>query len=378
MARRKHGEGSVFQRKDGRWVAQVRLENGKMKQRYFKPDQEKEARVVLRKMLHEQEQGTLPIGRDQTLKAYLEQWLEQVHKLSTIRISTYNMYRIVIYKHIIPMLGHIQLQKLTPQQVQVFYTRKLDEGLSPKRVRGFHSVLHSALENAVRWNLVGRNVCDLVTPPVPQRHEMQPLTTEQAQRLLQAAHEYKLETLLTVAIATGMRRGELLGLHWQDIDFNEGCLRVQRTVGRIGKFGVVVSEPKTKRSRRKITLPGFVIEALRQHQERQQVMREKAGTQWRNKDVVFCNMYGDYLSTANLQIDFKRLLQRAELPNIRFHDLRHTTASFLAKLNVHPKVVQEILGHSTISMTLDIYSHLFPSTHQEAMSKLDDLFKGKE
>ncbi len=378
MARRKHDEGSVFQRKDGRWVAQVRLENGKMKQRYFKPNQEREAHTALRKMLHEKEQGTLPTGPNQTLKAYLEQWLEQVHKLSTVRISTYNMYRIVIYKHIIPMLGYVQLQKLTPQQVQVFYTNKLDEGLSPKRVRGFHSVLHSALENAVKWNLVGRNVCDLVNLPAPQRHEMQPLTPEQAQHLLQVAREQKLETLLTVAVATGMRRGELLGLHWQDIDFNEGCLYVRRTVGRIGKFGVVVSEPKTKRSRRKITLPGFVIDALKQHQERQQGMREKAGTQWRNKDIVFCNMYGDYLSTTNLQIAFKRLLQSAELPNIRFHDLRHSAASFLAKLNVHPKVVQEILGHSNISMTLDIYSHLFPSTHQEAMSKLNDLFREKE
>jgi len=288
------------------------------------------------------------------------------------------MYRIVIYKHIIPILGHVQLQKLTPQQLQVFYTMKLDEGLSPMRVRGFHLVLHSALENALKWNLIGKNVCDLVTPPIPQRHEIQPLTPEQAQQLLQVARERKLETLLTVAVATGMRRGELLGLHWHDIDFNEGCLYVRRTVGRIGKFGVVVSEPKTRRSRRKIVLPGFVIDALKQHQEGQRAMREKAGTQWREKDIVFCNMYGDYLSTTNLQIAFKGLLQSAELPNIRFHDLRHSAASFLAKLNVHPKVVQEILGHSTIAMTLDIYSHLFPSTHQEAMSKLDDLFKEKE
>ncbi len=128
MARRMYNEGSVFQRKDGRFVASVRLENGKKKQRYYKT--EKEAQVALRKMLHELEQGTLSTGSTQTLKAYLEQWLEQIHKLSTIRVSTYNLYRIVIYKHIIPMLGHVQLQKLTPQQVQIFYTKKLDEGLS--------------------------------------------------------------------------------------------------------------------------------------------------------------------------------------------------------------------------------------------------------
>lgn len=175
-----------------------------------------------------------------------------------------------------------------------------------------------------------------------------------------------------------MRRGELLGLHWHDIDFNESSLSVRRTVGCIGKFGVVVSEPKTRRSRRKIVLPGFVIDALKRHQERQLTMREKAGTQWREKGIVFCNMYGDYLSTTNLQIAFKRLLQSAELPDIRFHDLRHSAASFLAQLGVHPKVVQEILGHSNISMTMDTYSHVFPSMQQDAMDKLDKLFRDKD
>ncbi len=143
-------------------------------------------------------------------------------------------------------------------------------------------------------------------------------------------------------------------LVYTDIDFNEGCLYVRRSVGRIGKFGVVVSEPKTKRSRRKITLPAFVIDALKHHQERQQAMREKAGTQWRNKDIVFCNMYGDYLSTTNLQIAFKRLLQTAELPDIRFHDLRHSVATIMLGMGVHPKIVQELLGHSNISITMGV------------------------
>ena len=170
-------------------------------------------------MLHEKEQGRLAIGPNQTLKVYLEQWLEQAHK-PTISIGTYREYRVVVYKHLIPMLGHVQLQRLTPQQVQAFYTKKLDEGLSSKRVREFHAVLHRALEQAVKWNLIARNVCDLVTPPKLKRREMQTLAPEQAQRLLQVARGHRFEALLTVAIATGMRRGELLGLHWQDIDFD--------------------------------------------------------------------------------------------------------------------------------------------------------------
>jgi len=305
----------------------------------------------------------------------LSNGLEQVHKLSAIRVGTYNMYRIVIYKHIIPMLGHIQLQKLTPQQVQAFYTKKLDEGLSFKRVRGFHSVLHSALENAVKWNLVGRNVCDLVTPPVPRRHEIQPLTQEQAQRLLKVAQNHKLEALLTVAITTGMRRGELLGLHWQDIDLRTGSLQVKRTVNRIGKHGLVVSEPKTARSRRNIVLPAFVIDVLKQHRKRQQEIKKQAGDSWREMDIVFCSMVGGYIEPSNLQGWYKKLLKSAELPDVRFHDLRHSAATILLGMGVHPKVVQELLGHSSISMTMDIYSHVLPSMQQEAMGKMDDLFK---
>jgi integrase len=376
MVRREYGEGSVFQRKDGRWIASIRLENGKKKLIYCKS--EKDAYATLRKALHDKERGALLTGPQQTLKMYLEQWLEQAYKLSTIRTSTYTMYRIVIYKHIIPLLGHIQLQRLTPQQLQSFYAKKLDEGLSAKRVRGFHAVLHRALENAVKWNLVARNVCDLVTPPVPQRHEIQTLTSDQVQQLLQAAQEHKLEALLTVAVATGMRRGELLGLHWQDIDFKTRSIYVRRTVSRIGKFGILESEPKTQQSRRKITLPAFVMDTLKQQQERQQEMRAKAGTQWRETGIVFCNIYGGYLETFNLHDAFKRLLEKAELPNIRFHDLRHSAATILLGMRVHPKIVQELLGHSNISMTMDIYSHVLPSMQLEAMNKLDDLFKGKE
>jgi integrase len=375
MAKRKYNEGSVFRRKDGRYVAQVRLENGKKKQRYFQT--QKEANAARRKMLHEKEQGTLPVGPQQTLKTYLDQWLEQVHK-PTIRIGSYNAYRIMLDKHIIPALGHIPLQRLNPQQLQAFYASKLNEGLSLRRVRGLHSVLHSALAIAMKWNLVGRNVCDLVSPPVPKRHEIQPLTLEQAQRLLQAAREHKLETLLTLALATGMRRGELLGLRWQDVDFEAGCLHVRRSVGRTGRYGLIESEPKTERSRRTIVLPAFVLAALKQHQQHQRAMRADAGNKWQEHDIVFCGRNGTYFDLTSLDYHFKKLLKSAELPNIRFHDLRHSAATILLGRGVHPKVVQELLGHSTISMTLDIYSHVLPSIQQEAMSKLDDLFGGQE
>lgn len=375
MGQNKHGEGSVFVRKDGRWVARITLPNGKKKTAYCKS--EKEAERARRKMLNELEQGTLATGPQQLLKVYLEQWIEQAHK-SSIRVSSYNMYRIAIHKHINPSLGHIMVHRLTPQQVQAFYTAKLDEGLSAKRVRGLHSILHVALDNAVKWGLVGKNVCDLVNPPVPQRSEIQPLTLEQAQKLLLVAQNHQLKALITLAVTTGMRRGELLGLHWQDVDFQSGTLVVRRSVGRYGKFGMVVSEPKTTRSRRQIVLPSFVLDVLRQHKEDWAELREKAGERWREMDIVFCNLYGDYIEATNLQGRFKQLLKVAELPNIRFHDLRHSAATLLLGMGIHPKIVQELLGHSSISMTMDVYSHVLPSMQHEAMSKLDGILKPKE
>ena len=375
MARRKYGEGSVFLRKDGRYVAQVKLENRKNKQTYHKT--EKDAQVALRKMLGELEQGTLATGKQQTLKAYLEDWLKDVVKPSAHSIGTYNMYRIVVEKHVIPSLGHVRLQQLKPQQVQGFYARLLKEGLGQKRVRSIHSVLRKALENAVKWNLVSRNVCNLVNPPIPRRHEIQPLTYEQAQKLITTAYQHKLQALITVAITTGMRRGELLGLHWQDIDLEKGSLQIRRSVNRIGKHGIVVSEPKTKGSRRKIMLPAFVVEVLKEHRVKQQEMKANALDAWRDMDIVFCSLVGTYIEPSNLHEWFKKLLKDAELPDIRFHDLRHSAATILLGMGVHPKVVQELLGHSNISMTMDTYSHVLPSMQSEAMDKMDNLFKPK-
>jgi len=375
MARHK-GEGSVFQRKDERWVAQINLEGGKQKQTYHKT--EKLAQAALRKLLHQLEQNTLATGPQQTLKVYLAKWLEDVVKPSVHSMGTYNMYRIVIEKHVVPALGYIRLQQLKPQQVQTFYARKLNEGLGQKRVRSIHGVLHKALENAVNWSFVGRNVCDLVNPPKPSKREIQTLDAEQAQHLISVASKHKLEVLIILAITTGMRRGELLGLHWRDIDLEKGTLQVRRSVNRIGKYGLVVSEPKTKGSKRRIMLPDFVVDALKEQRVRQQEMEANALDAWHDMDVVFSSRVGTYIESSNLQKWFKALLKSAALPNIRFHDLRHSAATILLVMGVHPKVVQELLGHTTISMTMDTYSHVLPSMQTEAMGKMDTLFKPKK
>jgi integrase len=223
---RGHHEGSIYQREsDGRWVGSISLEEGGRKYLYGKT--RKEVYDKLQKALLEQQQGILPTGPKQTVKQYLEYWLEEVHK-PTIRLSSYVKYRRLIYIHILPTLGHVQLQKLSPQQVQSLYKKKSEEGLSPKMVHSIHGVLHKALGNAVRWHFLSSNICDLLTPPRLVKQEIQPLTPDQARRLVEAARGHRLEVVLVLAITTGMRRGELLALRWQDIDFENKNLQVRR------------------------------------------------------------------------------------------------------------------------------------------------------
>ena len=383
-ARRGRGEGAVYLRKDGRWTGSITIEatDGKRRRKYFYGETKQEAQDKVNTALYTQKQGMLTTGPHQTLKKYFEHWLENVRK-HHIRISTYYKYRSTLNKHIIPALGHIQLQKLTITHIEAFYSRKIEEGLSPETINGFHGLLHNALSHALLQNLVPRNVCDAVSPPHIVKHEVTPLTVDQSKTLLAFAKGHRiLEAMLALTLTSGMRRGELLGLRWSDIDLIEGNLQIRRTVGRIGTFGLKESEPKTPSSRRKIMLPRFVIKALKQHRERQDEERLTSGVSWHDQDLVFTNTHGGYVEPAHLNVWFTKLLKEAGLPHIRFHDLRHGVATFLLNLGVPAKVIQELLGHSQISMTMDTYSHVLPSMHQEAMSKMDWVFgvddKGEE
>ena len=372
MARRGHGEGSIYRRKDGRWTAAITLDNHKRKT--FYGETRKEVQDKLSAALHEQRQGTLATGPRQTLKAYLENWLEQVYRPS-VKLSSYRQYRVVVEKHLIPGLGHIPVQKLTPEKVQAFYAQKLKEGKSPRTVQFIHAVLHQALENAVKWNLVPRNVAKLVTLPRVERYEARTLTVEQARQLLEAARGSPLEVMILVALNTGMRRGELSALRWDDIDIQNGVIFVHRTVNYVGGYGFVETEPKTRASKRKIAVSEKVLGTLKAHREQQEGMRLKVGAKWCEQGLVFCNRYGRYLLPEVVSKQFHALLAKAGLPDMRFHDLRHTMATILLESDVHPKKVQERLGHSKIAITMDTYSHVLPSMHQDVARKLSEMLE---
>lgn len=370
MARRGQGEGSIMRRKDGRYQAALTLDNHKRK--YFYGKTRKEVQDKLNLALYEQKQGMLATGPQRTLKVHLEQWVEQVVKL-TKRPNTYSDYHSVVKCHLIPALGHIKLQKLTIGHLQAFYAEKR-KTLKPKTLALINTALSGALEDALKQGFVARNVAKLVDLPGVERYEGEVLTVEQAKKLLAAAHGSRLEALLLVAVTTGMRRGELVALRWSDVDLEKGTLQIRHTLSRISGMGFVEGEPKSKAGRRRIMLSSVVIKALEEHRMRQAEARATMGDRWQEHELIFPNIYGSFFSPTHVWTLFKKLLQVAGLPAVRFHDLRHSAATVLLAAGVDLRVVSELLGHSSVAITADIYGHVLPEMRREVVKKVDDLY----
>lgn len=266
-------------------------------------------------------------------------------------------------RHIKPALGAIRLARLRPDQVQGLYALKLSEGLSPRTVHFIHSVIHRALVHAVRWGLVPRNVSDLVEPPRQRRPEPVVWSLADARRFLKAIEGHRLEPVFILAIATGVRIGEALGLHHQDIDWTESKIHIRHAIQEQKGKGIVVVEPKTKQSRRAIKVPEFAMEVLRDRTDR------RDGCQ----GLLFTTRTGLPISPRNVVRDFHQVLAEAGLPRIRSHDLRHTCATLHLKAGTHLKTVQVLLGHSSIALTGDTYSHVLPEVSDEAAGRLHNL-----
>jgi integrase len=368
--RRANGEGSVYQRKDGKWLASVTLANGKRKVVYGKT--QKEAVEAKQKLLQEAAKGMALFTVDQTVGTFLDAWLEDTIK-PNLRDKTYEHYRWCA-NHVKAEIGDIQLRELTPQHIQRLHAKKRAEGYAPQSIKHFHRMLGKAMNDAVKWGLLARNVVSLVSTPRVPRSDMCALTIEQAQRFLAEASGNFLEALFVVAITTGARVGELLGLSWDDVDLQTGKVHIRRALGRRAKKGLVLVEPKTERSRRTIHLTSLAIDALKKHQLRQQQLKGYGEPGWNEHNLVFCNHCGKPFDHSSMMKDyFHPLLVKVGLPSIRFHDLRHTAATLMFQLDVHPKVVQEMLGHSSISVTLDTYSHAIPTMQAKAVERLSNL-----
>jgi integrase len=266
----------------------------------------------------------------------------------------------------------VPLAKLTPQHVHSLVTKKVREGrLSPRTIQYMHSVLRAALNQAVRWRMVHYNAAAMVSTPRVTHREVPALTPADARLLLDAARGDRLEALYSVALALGLRQGEALGLKWADVNLETGVLRVRRASQRVPHQGTQLVEPKTERSRRTLVMPPIVINALCAHRGRQAVERLAAGQRWVDLDLVFPSERGTLADGPNVTHRFHKLLKRAELPPMRFHDLRHACASLLLVQGVHPRVVMETLGHSQISLTMNTYSHVLPALQREAADRME-------
>lgn len=371
MAKRGNGEGSIYKRKrDGLYVAAVVDAEGQRRVFYGKTrvqagDRLAEAQADLAKGL------PLPSAR-LTVEQYLDRWLEGAR--STVRPNTYAGYESTLRLHVKPEIGRRTLARLGPQDLQALYQKLLTKGLSPRSVQLAHAILHRALRQAERWGLVARNPARLVDVPRPTPPPIQPLAPDEIHRLLEAAQGDRYEALYVIAVTTGLRSGELLGLRWADIDLAVAELHVTQQAQRTSE-GWAFTEPKTGKGRRTVTLPAIAVEALKAHRIRQNEERLARGPAWEDLDLAFANELGRPVERQNLQRrSFAPLLERAGLRHIRFHDLRHSAATLLLAQGVHPKVVQERLGHAMISITLDTYSHVLPSMQADAAAKLDRFF----
>ncbi len=294
--------------------------------------------------------------------------------------STLERYRSIVHRHLLPALGGLRLRELRPAHVQAAYGRALAVGgradrraggLSPRTVLHHHRLLREALSHAVQWQLLAVNPADAVKPPRPERHEMRVLNAEQAGRLLEAAADGPLYPLVYMALATGARLGELLALRWQDVDLDGGVLQITRSARRLSGLGVVFQDTKTHRSRRPVALSPETVATLRDHRRVQAQERLALGPAYRDQGLVFAAATGRSLDESNVRRAFLPITKRAGVAPLRFHDLRHTAATLMLRAGVHPKVVSERLGHATVGLTLDVYSHVLPDMQRAAAAVMD-------
>lgn len=371
--------GQIIKRGEGKYLVRVFLGREGGKKKYHNKTihgNKKDAQTYLTKVLREKDTGIFIEPSKELLETYLDKWLKSVVK-QRVSEKTFKSYSQLIKLYVKPELGQVKLHQLTPEQIQALYGKMMEKGLSARTVRYTHTILKNALRQAVKWGSVYRNPADLVDLPRQERQEMRALNPEQAAAFMEAIVYSALKALFSLLLASGMRPGEALGLKWPDVDFEAGRVTVRRTLIRARGEEWKLSEPKTVKSRRTIPLPKTALRDLDDHKKTQAAQKLKAKPgKYNDQDFVFAGNNGEPLFDRNVNHEFKEILRGAKLPAIRLYDLRHTCATLLLAAGENPKVVSERLGHASITLTLDTYSHVLPDMQQGAAEKLEQiLFK---
>jgi len=363
-------------RKDGSISYQVRIPVGKKpdgKPNYIVQtfDKEADAKKLKNKILRERDQGTAVVPEKITVDEYLDRWMAAAKK-GSVKANTYESYEYMLDQYVRPYLGSRRLDQVTALEVQRLMTQLGEKGISPRTVRYAYGLIKDALGQAVRWGMIARNVAENADPPRQVKSEMQALDEEQVEVFLKAIAGAKHETLFRFMIYTGVRPSEAFGLKWSDLDLDGGMVKIQRSLTRT-KGGWKLGETKTRSSRRSIPVAPWMTSLLIDHQKRQAERRMKIADVWQNHGFVFSDEIGGPLLAPNvLRRHLRPALRKAGLPDtLRLYDLRHSCATLMLAKGLNPKIAAERLGHASVRLTLDTYSHVTPTMQQEASDKLD-------
>jgi integrase len=368
--KRGNNEGTIFKRKNGTWRAQVTADGKRLS---YSGKTRSECQTWIRSTLQRVDNGLTFDKTQVTVEMFLKNMFASMK--STLRPSTWTQYDQIVRDHINPSLGRIKVVDLRPDLIQELYDRKVDAGVGLRTIQLTHAVLRRSLNRAVKLGLLLSNPTEATSPPKPVKKEMQILDDSQVQRLLITAEAIQVRNLALyqLAITTGMRQGELLGLKWQDVKWEQRTLRIQRQLKYITDDGPVFAQLKTHSSARTLVLGTGTTAILIQHQERQISEITRVGKKWKDHDLVFPSTIGTPFNPRNLSRQYKSLLNEAGLPSIRFHDLRHTAASLMLNHGIPVLIVSKRLGHAKPSITLDIYGHLIPSMQEQVAQMMDEV-----
>jgi integrase len=363
-----------IEKRGDRWTTFVDLPpdpvTGNRRRRRITAATKKEAEQLVVKTLHDVAGGFV-FDEQTTLREFWDRWLAS--SAPTVKPATLRRYKDLARLHLLPVLGNKRLAKLSAADVAHLHTDRLAYGLSSTSVRHVHGLLHRVLKDAVNWDLIHRNVAEAVAAPKRSTTEAKTWSAEEVERFIAAAEERDDGALWSLAVFTGMRRGELIGLRWTDVDFESRSIYVRRSMSRGADSRLVEGAPKTAKGRRRIALSPWMTDCLKHHQKAQLEHRVKLGPAYENNDLVFPNEWGRPLHPNSFVYRFKAAIKEADLPYIRPHDLRHTSATLMLRQGTHMKIVQERLGHSDIAMTMDLYSHVAPDLQDTAALHLEAL-----
>ena len=366
--RRGNNEGCIYQRKDGLWCAQVSLE-GRRLTKYEKT--QKDCREWIKQTLKKIDGGLTFEGTQITLERFMEGWLNG--KKISRRPGTVHSYRRIAERDILPMMGRMRLKDILPGHVNQLYGNMTAEGKGARTIQLVHVVLHCVLEQAVRENILGRNPLDAVERPRVETAEFQILNEEQVRQFMIFASDSPYASLFHLALTSGMRKGELLGLKWTDVNWDRCILNVHRQLQTVPGQGYCLVAPKTKAGHRQIKLGQGTMVQLEAHRKEQELVKKAARDKWQENEMIFTTWIGTYLDQSKVSKELKRILKKAGLPNIRFHDLRHTSISFQLEMGTSLNTVQQRAGHSKASVTSDIYGHTLEHSQDVAAERIEEM-----